>query len=58
MNIQDTWFEKDRSETSSNRRPDKTFNNILVKNEALGLDLYKNVFTDNQIKKYIKWVED
>jgi hypothetical protein len=58
MSIQDTWFDKDRSETSSNRRPDKTFNGITVKNEALGLDVYKNVFTSSQIQKYINALEN
>jgi hypothetical protein len=58
MSIQDAWFDKDRSETSSNRRPDKTFNGITVKNEALGLDVYKNVFTDSQIQKYINALEN
>jgi len=55
--MEDTWFDKDRSETSSNRRPDKHFNNILVKNEALGLDIYKNVFTKEEIADYINTLE-
>jgi len=58
MSIQDTWFEKDRSETSSNRMPDKVFNGIRVENKALGLDIYKNVFSANQIKKYIDSLEN
>lgn len=57
MSIQDAWFDKDRSETSSNRMPDKMFNGISIKNEALGLDVYKNVFTREQISKYIDSLE-
>lgn len=57
QNITDTWFDKDRSETSSNRMPDKSVNGIKVKNEALGLDVYKNAFTKEQINKYIKTLE-
>lgn len=58
MSIQETWFDKDRSETSSNRRPEKTFNGIKVENQALGLDVYKNVFSADQIKRYIDSLEN
>jgi hypothetical protein len=56
--MEDTWFDKDRSETSSKRMPDKIFNGIKVENKALGLDLYKNVFKKDQINKYILSLEN
>lgn len=55
--MEDIWFNKDRSETSSNRMPDKYFGNILVKNEALGLDVYKNVLTRQEVDLYINVLE-
>lgn len=52
------WFDKDRSETVNNRRPDKNFDGITVVNEALGLDVYKNVFSKEQISKFINVLEN
>ena len=51
------WFDKDRSETTVNRRPNKLFEGITVVNEALGLDVYKNVFSKEDIKRYIDTLE-
>ena len=52
------WFDKDRSETTSNRRPIKNFNGITVVNEALGLDIYKNVFSKERIDYFINALEE
>jgi len=62
MNIYDEnetpWFTKDRSETSLNRYPSKTIgNNILVENPALGINLYRNVFSKEDSKRYIDILE-
>ena len=52
------WFTKDRSETSANRYPSKTIgNNILVENPALGINLYRNVFSKEDSERYIKILE-
>jgi hypothetical protein len=56
-NIQDDWFEKDRSETSSNRKADVMFGDIKVTNEALGLDLYNNALDQTRIQWYIDTLE-
>ncbi len=52
------WFDKDRSETFSNRRPNKIVDGITVINEGLGLDVYKNVFSKEEIAGYIKSLEE
>lgn len=52
------WFTKDRSETISNRYPDRVIaNNILVENPALGLNIYRNVFSLNDSSRYIRMLE-
>ena len=52
------WFTKDRSETAINRYPSKTIgNNILVENPALGINLYRNVFSREDSERYIKILE-
>ena len=52
------WFTKDRSETARNRYPSKTIgNNILVENPALGINLYRNVFSKEDSERYIKILE-
>lgn len=56
-NIQDTWFTRDRSETSSNRMPDRIFNNITVSNEALGLNIYKNAISHDKSINHINNLE-
>ena len=56
-NIQDDWFDKDRSETSSNRKPDGMFGNIKITNEGLGLDLYNQALDPAKIKWYIDTLE-
>jgi hypothetical protein len=52
------WFTKDRSETASNRINTKSLNNgILVENLALGINVYKNVFSLEDSKRYINTLE-
>jgi hypothetical protein len=52
------WFTKDRSETSSNRVNKKSLDNgILVENLALGVNVYQNVFSLEDSKKYINTLE-
>lgn len=53
-----TWFTKDRSETASNRvdlrQVDDT---VSVENLALGLNVYHNVFSADDAKRYIDTLE-
>jgi hypothetical protein len=52
------WFTKDRSETSSNRIDSKLLSNgVLVENLALGVNVYKNVFSPEDSKRYINTLE-
>jgi len=52
------WFTKDRSETSSNRVNAKSLDNgILVENLALGVNVYQNVFSLKDSKRYINTLE-
>lgn len=53
------WFTKDRSETASNRSPDRTLQgNISVSNPALGINIYSGAITEQQGRKYIDVLED
>ena len=55
---ENTWFTKDRSETVSNRIPVKVLdNNIHVENPAIGLNIYKNVFSSEDADRYINMLE-
>jgi hypothetical protein len=52
------WFTKDRSETASNRTPDRSINqNISVANPALGINVYSGAISANQGQKYIELLE-
>ena len=52
------WFTKDRSETAVNRYPSRTIeNNVLVENPALGINLYRNVFSKEDSERYINILE-
>jgi hypothetical protein len=52
------WFTKDRSETASNRVNDKLLKDgILVKNLALGVNVYQNLFSLEDSKRYIDTLE-
>ena len=47
-----------KTETSANRYPSKTIgNNIVVENPALGINLYRNVFSKEDSERYIKILE-
>jgi hypothetical protein len=52
------WFTKDRSETTSNRVdrsvPEK---NIIIENPGIGLNVYRNVFSFDDSKRYIDILE-
>ena len=53
------WFTKDRSETSSTRIERSIENkNIFISNPALGLNIYHNVFSEDDSKRYIGILED
>lgn len=52
------WFTKDRSETASNRVQTRSLdNNVSVENLALGLNVYRNVFSREDSKRYIDTLE-
>jgi hypothetical protein len=52
------WFTKDRSETASNRIDTKSINeNIIVENPGLGLNIYRNVFSNQDADRYINILE-
>ena len=52
------WFTKDRSETVSNRvNRDISENKIVVENPGLGLNIYRNVFSLEDSKRYINILE-
>jgi hypothetical protein len=52
------WFTKDRSETATNRYAERSIgNDILVENPALGINLYRNVFSKEDSQRYIKTLE-
>jgi hypothetical protein len=57
--MSDIWFNKDRSETASNRATSRMINNhIALSNPGLGLNVYHNVFSKNDSERYIKILED
>jgi len=52
------WFTKDRSETASNRIPNRQLdNNIVVENLGLGLHVYHNTFSLDDANRYIDILE-
>lgn len=54
----DSWFNKDRSETASNRSAERLVSgSITVENPGLGLNLYRNVFSLEDSDRYIKVLE-
>lgn len=55
---QDAWFEKDRSETVTNRMPVRSVDGkISVSNPGLGLNVYHNVFSKEDADRYIDILE-
>ena len=53
------WLNKDRSETSFNRMSDRVMhNNTIVQNPALGINVYKNVFSQQDAKQIINVLEN
>jgi len=52
------WFNKDRSETSSNRYPIRSIgSDISVENIGLGLNIYRNTFSKEDADRYIDVLE-
>jgi hypothetical protein len=52
------WFTKDRSETTTNRvGPQYLKDGIVVENLAIGINVYKNVFSLEDSKRYIDTLE-
>lgn len=55
---QDEWFNKDRSESTIHRMQDRNVNSsISVSNPGLGLNVYHNVFSAQDISKFINTLE-
>jgi hypothetical protein len=53
------WLNKDRSETSENRMPDRKMSNgTVVQNPALGINIYKGVFSKNISNNIIETLEN
>lgn len=51
------WYTKNRSETSENRMLDRMLGNVRVINPALGINVYRNAFTEKECKNYINTLE-
>jgi len=52
------WFTKDRSETASNRIPNRQLDeNIVVENLGLGLHVYHDTFSLDDANRYIETLE-
>lgn len=51
------WFTKDRSETTSNRMPDRKFGSIDVINPALGINIYRGAISDQDCNNHIEVLE-
>ena len=52
------WFTKDRSETASNRVPERALDDkVTVKNLGLGLHVYQNTFSNEDATRYIDTLE-
>jgi len=55
---ENAWFTKDRSETASNRVPERSLDNkVSVKNLGLGLHVYQNTFSNEDAARYIDTLE-
>lgn len=54
---QSEWFNKDRSESASNRMDKKFFGNIPVTNPGLGLNIYEGAINKKDGEKYIDILE-
>ena len=55
--LTNAWFNKDRSESTSFRMPNKIFNNINVTNPAIGLNVYENAISKEKCDLYINTLE-
>jgi hypothetical protein len=57
MKYGDSWLDKDRSETTSNRMSDKYFNTTRVSNPGFGLNVYHHAFSKEQVNKFINTLD-
>lgn len=51
------WFTKDRSETHETRMPERALGQIQILNPALGINVYRNAFDDQQCEQYMETLE-
>lgn len=54
----DDWFTKDRSETASNRMPDRSLQGISVLNPALGINVYSGALQPELCASIIETLEN
>jgi hypothetical protein len=54
----DQWLEKERTETTIKRMPDKHLDSIRVSNPGFGLNIYHNTFSNEQINKFTSSLEE
>lgn len=54
----DDWLEKERTESTSFRMPDKDFNGIRVSNPGFGLNVYHHAFSKEQVDRIIKVLDN
>lgn len=52
------WFTKDRSETASNRMPDRHLGAVEVLNPALGINVYRGAVSQDDCNRYIQSLEN
>jgi hypothetical protein len=55
--VNNDWLEKERTESTSFRMPDKMFGNIKVSNPGFGLNVYHNVFSKEESSRIINILE-
>ena len=55
-NAEDVWFNKDRSESTVKRVPRK-FNNIDILNPGIGLNIYQNAISKEDVERHINTLE-
>jgi hypothetical protein len=56
--VSDQWLEKERSETTLNRMPDKQFNGLRVSNPGFGLNVYHHAFSQEEINFFINSLDE
>jgi hypothetical protein len=56
--MSDQWLEKERTETTIVRMPDKQFDNIIVSNPGFGLNVYHHTFSKEKIDQFISSLDE